>query len=617
MRAVKPLGVSIEGRILLHRSSPFRGIEQLTRADDAASVRPLRLLVLALLLALLPLALQGPAQDSWAAAAAASVAAYPSSSSIPPAGPISGGRAAIVLNTGIGEREGAWIVVRGANQVARSLAVEGLASIGVEVDWAHFVSFDGKLVPDALLPWDGAQRPAERPNQPLYVRVTVPRDARPGTYRGHVAVHADGRTVTVPLTVKVFPVRLPPPGVARGNMLTSFHISPEAYVNAVGALYGFGSNEQRRAANHALFSWLAGYRISPASWGFGEPKSRAGYEASDRWWVDSAGNMTQQLEPGRFAALRIPISNNRQRRPIAGVSPTAPETWCPYLRSVHAFWSSHGWLAGTVPYVYAVDEPGAAGQKLVARQAAATHACFPGGRQLMTGRPSANNRYLWDGRGRDDLDIWVVLLRRWYGRFTSPARQVTANRARENLRYLDAVRRRGKMVWSYLYTGVPGTPGFRAVEPLSNPRMYLLWNALEGTDGILYGQGTTNFKASASPLERVERGGEFVLLYPGRAAPIPSARLEQIRDGLEDAALFDIVRRTRGAAAVRRILGGSGLFSANARGVELACSVGCALERPHAYAWPVWSHDASTPGRIEDAKAKVLKQAAGSGGAGR
>jgi hypothetical protein len=575
-------------------------------------VRTLRPVLLGLLLALLPLALDGPAQASHAAATTPGVAAYPSSASIVPAGPIAGGSRAIALNTGIGEREGAWIVVRGATQVSRSLAVEGLAPLAVEVDWAHYVSFDGRLVPDALLPWDGVTRPAERPNQPLYVRVTVPRGARPGTYRGRVIVQADGRNVTVPLTVKVFPVVLPPPGTARGNMLTSFHLSPETYVNTAGALYGFGSNEQRSAANQALYSWLATYRVSPASWGYGEPRSTVGYEGSNRWWLDSAGNMRQQLEPGRFATLRVPISNNHQRRPIAGMSPTAPETWCPYLRSVHAFWSSHGWLAGTVPYVYGVDEPGPAGQKLVARQAAVTHACFPGGRQLMTGRPTANNRYLWDGRGKDDLDIWVVLLRRWYGRFTSPARQVTMNRERENLRYVDAVRRRGHMVWSYLYTGVSGTPGFRAVEPLSNPRMYLLWNALEGTDGVLYGQGTTNYKGSGSPLDRVDRGGEFVLLYPGRETPIPSARLEQIRDGLEEAALFNIVRRRRGAAAVRTILGGSGLFSANARGVALACSIGCALKRPHAYAWPVWSHDASTPGRIEDAKAKALKLAAGS-----
>lgn len=571
-------------------------------------MRPLRLLLLALLLVPLPLASQAAADPS--SAAAATVAAYPSSRSIPPAGAIPGGGRSITLNTGLGEREGAWIVVRGARQVSRSLEVGGLGRIGVEVDWGHFVSFGGVLVPDALLPWDGAPRTVERPNQPLYLRVTVPHDARPGIYRGRIAVHADERTLAVPLTVKVFPVALPAPGAARGNLLSSFHLSAETYVNSAAALYGLGSNEQRSAANRALYAWLAGYRISPGSWGFGEPKSSAGYEANGKWWLDSAGNMTQQLEPGRFSALRIPISNNHQRRPIAGVSPTAPETWCPYLRSVHAFWSSHGWLAGAVPYVYGIDEPGLEGQKLVARQAAATHACFPGGRQLMTGRPTENNRFLWDGRGGDDLDIWVVLLRRWYGRFTSPAREVTANRSRENLRYVDAVRRRGKMVWSYLYTGVVGTPGFGALEPLSNPRMYLLWNALEGTDGILYAQGTTNY-GGANPFERVEHDGEFVLLYPGRAAPIPSARLEQVRDGLEDAALLDTLRRRHGAAAVRRILGGTGLFSAGAGGVVLACNVGCPLKSPHAYAWPRWSHDASTPRRIEDAKARLLLKLAG------
>jgi len=31
-------------------------------------------------------------------------------------------------------------------------------------------------------------------------------------------------------------------------------------------------------------------RISPAGWGFGEPKTRAGYASSRRWWLDAAGN---------------------------------------------------------------------------------------------------------------------------------------------------------------------------------------------------------------------------------------------------------------------------------------------------------------------------------------
>jgi hypothetical protein len=412
----------------------------------------------------------------------------------------------------------------------------------------------------------------------------------------------------VPLTVRVFPVALPPAGQAKGNMLSSFHISPETYVNKADSLYTFADNEERVAVNRALFAWLAGYRISPASWGFGEPKSANGYEANRRWWLDSAGNMTRQIDAGPFSAMRIPISNNRQARPLAGMSPNAPETWCGYLQRIHAFWQSHGWLASSMPYVYGLDEPGLEGQRLVARQAKATHTCFPGGKQLMTGNPTANNAFLWDNRGGDDLDIWVVLLRRWYGQFTVPAKQETANRARSHYRSIQAVQRRGKATWSYTYSGVAGTPGFRADEPLSNPRMYLLWNALEGTDGILYGQGTTNYTAG-NPLTSVTRGGEFVLFYPGKLAPIPSARLEQIRDGLEDAAIFNIVRSKRGAGAVRSALGGAGLFSANAKSVRLACNLGCELKGPLPYSWPIWSRDGTTARKIEAAKLRALNAA--------
>ena len=543
-----------------------------------------------------------------AGSAHAAVLAHPSSQTIPPSGFVPGGTASISLSTGIGEQEGAWIVVGGAEQVAQSLDNASLGPLKVEIDFAHFVSFGGKLVPDALLPWDGKPRATEKPNQPLYVRVTVPAGTSAGTYRGTITVHADGTATPVPLTVRVFPVALPPAGVAKGNLLSSFHISPETYVNKADSLHKFSGNDERVAVNRALFAWLAGYRISPASWGFGEPKSANGYEESKKWWLDSAGNMTRQIDAGPFSAMRIPISNNRQRRPLAGMSPSAPETWCGYLKRIHAFWQSHGWLADALPYVYGLDEPGLEGQRLVARQAKATHACFPGGKQLMTGNPTANNRFLWDNRGGDDLDIWVVLVRRWYGQFTVPAKQKTANRTRRNLAYVQAVQKRGKSTWSYTYSGVAGTPGFRADEPLSNPRMYLLWNALEGTDGILYGQGTTSYTAG-NPLTSVTRGGEFVLFYPGKLAPIPSARLEQIRDGLEDAAIFDIVRRKRGAGAVRSVLGGAGLFSANAKGVQLACNLGCDLKGPLTYSWPVWSRDRTTARKIETAKLRALSLA--------
>jgi hypothetical protein len=139
--------------------------------------------------------------------------------------------------------------------------------------------------------------------------------------------------------------------------------------------------------------------------------------------------------------------------------------------------------------------------------------------------------------------------------------------------------------------------------------MLLLWNALEGIRGTLYAQGMTSY-ARGNPFENVPASGEHVLLYPGPEAPIPSARLEQIRDGIEDWDVFDVVRRRRGASAVRTILARAGLFSATRAGVKLACIRGCELTGPTKYSWPQWSHDAATAAKIEEARLAALKLAA-------
>jgi hypothetical protein len=537
-----------------------------------------------------------------APAATAAVVAYPSAQTIPASGPLPrGAAAAISLSTAAGEREGAWIVVTGAASVAASTDGAHLGPLKASVYFGHFVTFGTQAVPDALLPWNGSSHPAEKPNQPLYLQVAVPADARPGDYRTTVHVTADGRTTDVPVAVHVFGVRLPPPNAVDGNLLTSFHLVPGTYVNKVEALYHLGSNAARSAANEALFSFLASYRLSPSGWGFGEPRTPVGYTTSAKWWLDAAGNMVRENGLG-FATMRVPISNQRAslRNRIAGISPFEPQTWCDYLRSVRGFWEQHGWLAGRIPYLYALDEPGPTGMRFVAQQAQTAHACFPGTRVLVTGNPVRGNRFLWDDRHHDDVDIWTILSRRYYGDFRSP---------RGKLALIDKARRAGKMIWSSTYTGTPGTPGYRASEPLSDPRMFMLWNALEGIRGTLYAQGMTSY-TGGSPFDAVAADGEFVLVYPGRSGPIASARLEQIRDGIEDWDIFDLVRRKRGPAAVRRILARAGLFSAGRERVRLACIRRCDVRGSTRYAWPQWSHDPSTAERIERAKLAALRAAA-------
>jgi hypothetical protein len=538
---------------------------------------------------------------AFAPAAGAGLFAYPSSQTIPPSGRLpQAGAQSVTLNTGIGEREGAWIVVTGAQSVSASIDGSGLGPIKAALYFGHFVSFGGRAVPDALLPWDGKSRDVEKPNQPLYLQILVPDDAAPGGYRATVNVTADGKTTSVPVTITVFDVHLPAPNAVQGNLLTSFHVVPESYVSKVDDLYHLGNNAARSTVNQSLFAFLSSYRISPAGWGFGEPKKPTGYTSSSKWWLDAAGNMVKENLAG-FATMRIPISNQRASRHnrIAGISPFEPDSWCGYLQSVHGFWEQHGWLDGRIPYLYTLDEPGLAGMKFVAQQAASGHQCFPGSRMLVTGNPSTNNRFLWDNRNGDDADIWAVLSRRYYGQF---------NRPQEKLDVITSARRAGKMIWSSTYSGVPGTPGYSAAERLADPRMFLLWNALEGIQGTLYAQGMTSYR-KGNPLQSVASNGESVLLYPGPNGPIASARLEQIRDGIEDWDVFDVVRRRRGPAAVWTILARAGLFSATPQGVKLACTMGCELGGETKYSWPQWSHDAATAAKIETARLAALKLA--------
>jgi hypothetical protein len=548
-----------------------------------------------------------------ATATAESVVAYPSSQSIAATGALPrGGAGDVAVNAAIGERENAIVVVRGAKRVSVDVATAPTGGLGLSLFFAHFVAVGGTTVPDALEPWDGSERATERSNQPLHVQVDVPYGTKPGRYSAALAVTADGRRTVVPVRIAVFPVTLPRPGTRVGNLLTSFNLSPESYVAKAAELYGFKSHDQRTSANRALFALLGAYRVSPGSWGFGEPRAPTGYESSSRWWLDSAGNFLGQLRasPG-FSALRIPISSNRTaaHNYIAQMSPFAPETWCDYLGRVHAFWSQNEVLGSSpLPYLFGYDEPSLEGQRLVARQAKALHQCFPSGQQLMTGSPSRANRFLWDGARGDDLDIWTVLSRRYYGSWTSPAdTRVGKSRARDSLAMLTKVRARGKMVWAYTYTGTPGTPGFAATEPLSNPRMLLLWTALEGVQGVLYAQGATTY-GPKNPFESIGTG-ENVLVYPGPSSAWPSARLVQIRDGIEEWGVLNLVRQRRGPGEVRAILGNAGLFSASRGGLRLACNLGCELKSSTRYAWPRWSRDASTARRIEAARLAALKRA--------
>jgi hypothetical protein len=553
------------------------------------------------LLVLVVLALS--AGSSAARSTAATVGVYPSGTTFAASG-AAPGRAgtSVSLAMPIGGVDDSTILVSGAQNVA--IASPTIASpLQLKLFFAHYVSVDGTPVPDALLPWDGSQRPTEKANQPLWLQVTVPAGTAPGTYGGSVVVVADGVRRAIPLSVAVSPVTLPATNQVAGSLLTAVNFSPQSYGAKVTALYGVTADQSLPG----LFDFLASYRLSPNNWGYGNPNSGKGYTASRKWWLDKSGQMVSAAgEPSRFSSMWIPVSNNRWSPStyVGGRSPFKPQKWCGYLRSVRGFWQKHGWL-DSYAYLWGMDEPGATRFKVVQQQAKTAHACFGGSHVVVTGRPTAENRYLWNG-GQDDVDDWVVLASRYYGEYTTPSQHVS--RATQNLRLIDAARRRGKQIWAYTYdAGSHSTPGFTATEPLSDPRLFVDWTALEGITGLLYGQGTTTY-SKGNPLEANDKEkGSFVLVYPGRNGPIASARLEVLREGIEDWEILDVARHKHGNAAVVRIL--SGLFSTTSGGAELGCTIGCQLKTTTKYSWPTWSRDANTPTLVAQMRTAALAAA--------
>jgi len=543
------------------------------------------------------------AGSSAARSAAATVGVYPSGTTFSATGSAPARAATSVsLAMPIGGVDDSTILVSGAQNVA--IASPTIASpLQLKLFFAHYLSVNGTPVPDALMPWDGSQRPTEKANQPLWLQVTVPAGTAAGTYSGSVVVVADGSRRTVPLTVAVSPVTLPATNQVSGSLLTAVNFSPQSYGAKVMALYGVTADQSLPG----LFNFLASYRLSPNNWGYGNPNSGKGYTKSRKWWLDKSGQMVSAAgEPSQFSSMWIPVSNNRWSPStyVGGQSPFKPQKWCGYLRSVHDFWQKHGWL-DSYPYLWGMDEPGATRFKVVQQQAKTAHTCFGGSHVVVTGRPTAENRYLWNG-GTDDVDDWVVLASRYYGEYTTPSQHVS--RATQNLRLIDAARRRGKQIWAYTYDASShSTPGFTATEPLSDPRLFVDWTALEGITGLLYGQGTTTY-SKGNPLEENDKeNGSFVLVYPGRNGPIASARLEVLREGIEDWEILNVARHKHGNAAVVRVL--SGLFSTASGGAELGCTVGCQLKTTTKYSWPTWSRDASTPTAVAQMRAAALAAA--------
>jgi hypothetical protein len=540
----------------------------------------------------------------------------------------------IRVDAASGELEDASVVVRG---------VEGRLSVRVEPGSATLLQFGftalrvvttrvgARAIPDPLPPLERRATVSGASPVRLVLRFRVPDGTAPGTYEGSLAFRSNGRPfATVAVRLRVFGVQLP----ARDDptaFRTLFLIAPQTYVAEVVRRSDADANGAGPGITDRLYSFLCEYRVSPGDWGFGTPWPD-GYHDRPGWSRAAATRMATQGSYA-FRTMRLPLGTQRSRASRTGQSARAPESWASYLgRYVLPFWRSHDWLDRAL--VWGWDEPGPVfGRRYAAPQACASHAA--GVAYLTTGAPTrriparrvtipwgqgtrsftipphgVDNGFLWDNQGCDDVDIWAVLSRRFYGSFATPVeRAAHIDVQRERRAAIRMAHARGSSIWSFTYEAGLGSPGYAATEPPTDARVLGLWNALEGMDGTLYADGVTSY-GGGDPYQGLAQRGQHVLVYPPlnhTDEPVSSLRLENLRDGIEDADLARMVVALRGRAALLAILARERIFSIRGGRLLLGCTSGCDLRTATKYAWPRYRHGAGTGAALERVHTALLK----------
>ena len=243
------------------------------------------------------------------------------------------------MNAAIGEREGAWIVATGAQRRSRPRSTaSALGPLKAALYFGHFVSFGGRAVPDALLPWNGAA-PGDRAAEPA--------DLPPGrSSRRTRSPAATGRPCTSRPTAKPTDgpgddhrLRRPAARAGRGQGQPPHRLPRHARVvreQGRPALPPRLERGPRRGERRRSSRSSPRYRISPGGLGV----RRAAHDVRLHLLAEVVARRRREHGPPE-PERRSPRCGSRSRtsgRARRTGSPVSrrsqPDTWCDYLQSV-------------------------------------------------------------------------------------------------------------------------------------------------------------------------------------------------------------------------------------------------------------------------------------------
>ena len=407
--------------------------------------------------------------------------------------------------------------------------------------------------PDALPPLEKPLVLAPKRNQPLWVTVKVPQDAKAGDYRGTLKLRRNGAEEKIPFSVHVWNFALP----ERNRHETAFGMNH----SLIFRYHNCKTDEEKRAVLELYWKNFADYRVSvytPApldpvnvTWNPDSLTATLDFTAFDK-------EIERRIREHKITNFRMGLQGmgwrtyeNRSHGKIGKFEAGSPQyeaMLSDYLKKIEAHLKEKGRL--DMAYIYWFDEPEAKDYEFVAEYNARLQKYAPGLARMITEEPNAPFLAALE-KAETNINIWCPVShnyndeeaqkrqangeRFWWYVCTGPKAPYCTlfiDHPGTELRvwFWQAFQRKivGSLVWTSTYWTSPSAFPKDAQNPYDDPMGYVS----SGPPGSKRYWGNGDGRFVYPPLEAATPGrndGKAIL-----KPPVASIRWEMIREGIED-----------------------------------------------------------------------------------
>ncbi|MCS7305411.1 MAG: DUF4091 domain-containing protein [Thermoguttaceae bacterium] len=405
--------------------------------------------------------------------------------------------------------------------------------------------------PDALPPL----RPEEPldiaagQNQPVWILVHVPKDARPGLYQTQLTIQAEGFQTKVPLQLQVWDFTLPD----RNRLETALGLSP----HLIFQYHNLKTDQEKRKVLDLYFQSFAEHRISPfdpvpldpiqVRWlpEADPPRAELDFTAFDK-------AMTEALQKYHFNTFMLPVPGmgggtfHERYEPAIGPygekTPQYQAMFSSYVRQLEDHLRAKGWLQ--MAYVYWFDEPEPKDYDFVTAGMERLKKYAPGLRRMLTEEPNE--------KLQAPVDIWCPVSPNYDHQQAEKQRAKGATfwwyiccgpRAPYCTLFIDHPgtelrvwlwqtwqrRIQGILIWSTNYWTSEAAYPEKPQNPYEDPMSYVSGYSTPKGSKLPWGNGDGRFLYP--PLAAAVPGQSPGPVLEG---PVSSIRWEMLREGVED-----------------------------------------------------------------------------------